>query len=158
MDTIIDEHTIVIKRQFSAPVDRVYNAWTDPTMLAQWFSPNIRWNNPLVENELKPGGRRSITMRHSDGDQMQITGTYLELVPNERLSFTSIFHGGPAGSDESTVTIELRSAPGGTELTLTHDRQTDPAAKEGASAGWAGCLEMLESYLAGNSPLGKHVP
>jgi len=55
---------------------------------------------------------------------------------------------------ESLVTVEFRAVPEGTELTFTHDRQTDLEAVKGTSEGWTGFLEMLENYLVGTPPLG----
>jgi len=72
----IEDHKLVIKRTFAAPVERVYQAWTDPAQMAQWFSPNVRWNRPRIDIEPVPGGRCDVTMRHSDGDQSQMIGRY----------------------------------------------------------------------------------
>ena len=159
MDTINKEHQVVITRLFSAPIEKVYNAWTNPDMLTQWFASNVRWNHPLIDVETKPGGRRNVTMRHSDGDEMKITGTYLELIPNQRIVFTWLAVDMHMGDDPTQVTIDLKSTSDGTELTLTHDRLVDPNVRQGTSDGWNGCFEMLEAYLIdGESPLGKHVP
>lgn len=155
--TLIEGQKIVIKRTFDAPVEKVYRAWTDPAQMARWLSPNIRWNAPLVDIDSVSGGRHNITMRHSDGEEMHIVGRYTELVPDERVAFTWIWLEGPMSGQETLVTIELRGLPDGTELTLTHDRQPNATALEGASEGWTGCLDMLESYLAGNPLIGGPV-
>ena len=68
-ETILEHQKLVIKRTFAAPVERVYQAWTDSAQMAQWFSPNVRWNRPLIDIEPVPGGRYDVTMRHSDGEE-----------------------------------------------------------------------------------------
>ena len=153
-ETSMEGQKLVIRRQFAAPVEKVYQAWTDPARLARWLSPNVRWNAPVVDIEPVPGGRYDVRMRHSDGDEFHTVGRYVEVVPNERLSFTWTWLGSPFGMEETFVTVEFRPVSAGTELTLTHDRQTDPKALEGTSGGWTGCLDMLESYLNGTPLLG----
>lgn len=153
-ETSIEGLTLVIRRKFAAPVEKVYQAWTDPARLACWLSPNVRWNAPAVDIEPIPGGRYDVRMRHSDGDEFRMVGRYVEVVPNERLSFTLTWLNNPSSQGETLVTVEFRAAPGGMELTLTQDRQTDPQALADASGGWASCLDMLESYLAGTPLLG----
>jgi uncharacterized protein YndB with AHSA1/START domain len=147
-ETITQDKTIVIKRVIKSPIERVYEAWTNPELMAKWFLPNERWLATTVDIELKPGGKHNITMNHSDGDKSRIVGHYLEIIPNKKLSFTwkglDFF---PDGG-ESIVTIDLRDLHGETELVLTHDRITDPTELQGTTSGWDGCLTSLEHFLA----------
>jgi len=152
--TSIEGQKLVIRRKFAASVEKVYQAWTDPARLARWLSPNVRWNAPAVDIEPVPGGRYDVRMRHCDGDEFHTVGRYVEVVPNARLSFTWTWLDNPFGMEETLVTVEFRAVSEGTVLTLTHDRQTNPQALEGASGGWTGCLDMLESYLDGRPLLG----
>lgn len=149
----LEDQRVTIRREFAAPVEQVYAAWTDPEKMARWFAPNVRWRLSSIDMDPRPGGRYDVKMNHLDGDVFHTVGTYQEVVPNERISFTWTWVGGPTGSEESLVTVELRAVAGGTELTLTHDRITDQKIREGTSQGWGGCLDMLESFLAGMSPL-----
>ena len=149
-NTTVDSTSIVLSRVIKAPVERVYQAWTDPAQLKLWFAPNVRWKTPIVESDPKPGGVHSITMRHSDGDVMQISSRYVEVIPNSRISFS--WHSGDGFlNEESLVTVELRAVPEGTEITLTHDRLQDQNAKESTIGGWSGCLGMLEAYFEGRT-------
>lgn len=146
---IAEAEQVVIRRTFAAPVERVYQAWTDPAQMARWFFPNARWKAAVVDLDPTPGGRCDVTMRHSDGSEFHTVGRYVEVVPNERLCFTWTWLESPFGPEETLVTVELRAVPDGTALTLTHDRQSDPRLREGTEAGWTGCLEMLAGYLGG---------
>ena len=148
-ETNVSDTSVVLSRVIKAPVEKVYQAWTDPAQLKLWFSPNVRWKTPLIESDPKPGGVHSIIMRHSDGDKMQIAGRYVEATPNSRISFTWQ-SGDGLMTEESLVTIELREVPEGTEITLTHERLQDQNTKEQVSGGWSGCLEMLEAFFEGN--------
>ncbi len=149
-ETNVIKASVVISRVIKAPVEKVYSAWTDPVQLRLWFSPNVRWKTPLIESDPKPGGVHSITMRHADGDEMRITGSYIETIPNSRISFT--WKSPDSGIiEDSIVTVDLRAVPEGTEITLTHDRLPDQNMKDQVSGGWAGCLDMLEAYFEGNA-------
>lgn len=148
-ETVVEGTKLTIRRIFKAPVEKVYQAWTDPAMMAHWLSPNVRWKAPDIDVEPIPGGRHNITMNHSDGDKVQITGHYTEIVPNQRIAFTWIWPNTPVDSEPTLVTLEFRSVPDGTELTLIHDRQANLDAAESTSEGWSGCLDLLQSFLEG---------
>ena len=154
-ETIIEDHKLVIKRIFASPIERVYLAWTDPAQMAQWYRPNARWNQSLIDIEPVTGGRYDVTMRHSDGDEVRMVGRYGDVVANKRLSFTLTWLGDTAGEVETLVTVEFRTVPEGTELTFTHDRQIDHEAVKSTSEGWTGFMQMLEGYLAGKAPLAE---
>jgi len=154
-ETIVEDHKLVIRRTFAAPVERVYLAWTDPAQMAQWYAPNPRWNQSRIDVEAVPGGRYDVTMCHPDGDEVRMVGRYGDVLPNKRLSFTLTWLGDTAGEVETLVTVDFRAVPEGTELTFTHDRQIDLEAVKSTSEGWTGFMEMLESYLAGKTPLGS---
>ena len=148
-ETNVSDTSVVLSRVIKAPVEKVYQAWTDPAQLRLWFSPNVRWKKPIVESDPKPGGKHSIKMRHSDGDEMQINSRYVEVIPNSRISFS--WHSGDGFlKEESLVTVDLREIPEGTEITLTHDRLLDQNTKDQVNVGWSGCLGMLEDYFNGN--------
>ena len=146
-EMIVEGQKIVIQHTFAAPIERVYQAWTDPQQIVQWFRPNERWNSSVVDIDPTPGGRHNITMHHTDGDEFRNLGRYVEIVPNERLSFTWNAAGSTMGGEETFVTIDFRAVSNGTELTLTHDRHTDPKVLEQTTSGWTGILETLNTYL-----------
>jgi len=140
---------LVMTRSFAFPPETVYRAWTEPDRMVRWFSPNVRWNSPTIDVEPVPGGKHNITMNHSDGDRVHWIGSYVELVPYERLAFTLKWLEDTDDPGESLVTVVLRPVPEGTELTLTHDNLRSARAMEGVSSGWDGCLAMLGEYLGG---------
>lgn len=154
-ETVIADQKLVIRRTFTAPVERVYRAWTDPAQMARWYAPNERWHTCEVVADPTPGGRYDVMMRHLDGAEYHMVGGYVEVVPNTRLSFTWTMVGGEMELKDTLVTIDLRPVPGGTELTLTHERQPNLQAVEGTSEGWTGCLDLLASYLDGKPLIGN---
>ncbi|MEY4576750.1 MAG: hypothetical protein RL701_1453 [Pseudomonadota bacterium] len=87
------EHELVITRLIDAPREKVYRCWTNPELLQQWFAPKP-FTVSKVEQELRPGGRSTVTMRSPDGQEFPNPGIYLEVVPNERIVFTDAFSPG----------------------------------------------------------------
>ena len=76
----------VITREFNAPRELVFQAWTDPKHLAQWWGP-AGFTNPVCEWDARPGGKIYDVMRAPNGWEYPMGGTFREIVPPERLSF-----------------------------------------------------------------------
>jgi uncharacterized protein YndB with AHSA1/START domain len=95
-----------------------------------------------AEIDARVGGRFHIVDRR-DGEDVLHTGEYLELERPRRLVFT---FGVPKYSPEyDRVTVEIKPAGSGCELTLTHD--VTPQWADGARGGWVGILEALATAL-----------
>src|SRR5215469_5326811 len=70
-ETIHAERTVTLTRVLKAPRELVWQAWTDPKMLKQWWGPE-NFTNPVVEGEIKEGGLLNITMRGPKGSPWDI--------------------------------------------------------------------------------------
>ena len=138
---------LVVTRVLKATPDRVFKAWTDPTLIAKWFYPNERWDRCDPEVEPTVGGKYNITMVHSDGDKVGMKGHVVELIPNEKLVFTFLDKDSDDQTQESLVTISLKPVSDGTELTLIHSKLASADLKSNVSSGWDGCLTMLEKFV-----------
>ncbi len=138
---------LVVKRTFNAPVERVYEAWTDPEKMKRWFAPG-NMTVPSAEADVRAGGRYRVQMSDGGSDcEFHTTGgIYREVVPNERLVFTWQWE----GSDlETLLTLEFKGlSAGGTELTLTHEGFDSEDTRNKHGQGWDGCLANLETFLA----------
>lgn len=136
--------TLVIKRVLDASPERVYAAWTEPELVRQWFAPGDL-TVPVAELDLRVGGEYRIVMRDGDGKTHSPSGTYEEIVPNERLVFTWKW----ANSELVTrVTVELRAlGENETELTLLHEGFPDAETRDSHEQGWNGCLARLPTAL-----------
>jgi len=143
---------IIIKRVFDAPRALVFQAWTDPKHLAQWWGPR-GFTNPRCEIDVRPGGLIRIDMRAPNGTIYPMAGVYLEIVEPERLTYTS------GALDEKgrqlfeflhVVTFAERN--GKTTLTVNSRvvKTTAGAAKYigGFEAGMTQSLERLADQLA----------
>ena len=88
--TTADGRDLILTRIINAPREQVFQAWTDPAMLKQWFAPRP-WTTPVVETDVRPGGAILMVMRDPDGKEFPTRGVYLEVVRNERLVFTDAY-------------------------------------------------------------------
>ena len=152
MQETFGEGTVEIVRVFDAPRALVWQAWTDPTMMAQWFGPR-GFAIPLCELEVRVGGSLRIVMRGPDGNEYPMKGVFREVVAPERLVFGNIAidqDGNHLLEGETIVTFAEQA--GKTTLTLkTHAVGRVPIAKQmlaGMEAGWTQSIDKLEKRLA----------
>jgi len=144
---------VTITRLFDAPRELVYDVWTDEQHIASWFGPRS-FTNPVVEMDVRPGGRLIIHMQGPDGSVFPSIGTFTDVTPPERLAFTSAAYAGVGGpfllEDQTTITFTERD--GKTELTLhaVVTRSTPEAADAlaGMEAGWSESFDKLADHLA----------
>ena len=131
---------LTLTRVFRAPRALVFQAWTDPKHLSQWWGPK-GFTNPVCEEDARVGGALRIVMRAPDGAEYPMIGVFREVVAPERLVFTNSpvdAAGQPLMDGLTTVTFAEHE--GGTKLTV-HTRAAglaEIAARmlEGMEAGW----------------------
>jgi uncharacterized protein YndB with AHSA1/START domain len=99
-----------------------------------------------AEMDARVDGRFRMLMRGASGEEHDVSGRYLEVVPDARLVFTWAWRSTP--ERESLVTIDLRPDGEGTLLTLTHEQFFDEAARDRHQQGWNSWLDCLERYFA----------
>jgi uncharacterized protein YndB with AHSA1/START domain len=136
---------LTLKRRLNASPQKVFRAWTDPQQVMHWWGP-AGAEFLSAEIDARVGGQFRKTARTADGEEHEVSGTYLEVIPDQKLVFSWAWRGTP--ERQSLVTIELKPDGDGTLLTLTHEQFYDEAARDAHRRGWTGTLEKLEHYLA----------
>ena len=143
-------HELVLERILDAPRENVYRAWTEPELLKQWFAPKP-YTTPVAEIDVRPGGNSRIVMRGEDGNEMEIPGVYLEVVPNEKIVATDAYSSAwvPAAQPFMTMILTFEDAgPGKTKYTarVRHWNAADKEKHEqmGFYTGWGICADQLE--------------
>jgi uncharacterized protein YndB with AHSA1/START domain len=139
-------------RLFDAPRKVVFAAWTDPKQVAQWWGPT-GFTNPVCELDVRPGGAILIHMRAPDGTVYPMSGVYKEIVPPERLVFTSnaLDKDGKA-MFENLNTVIFSEHDGKTTVAL-HVKVVKSSAEAvqylaGMEIGWKMTLDRLEAHVA----------
>jgi len=146
------ERDLVITRIFDAPRELVFQAWTDPKRLAQWWGPK-EFTNPVCELDVRPGGAIRIDMTGPDGFLYPIKGIFHEIVEPERLVFTTGSFEDAAGNPQLEVlnTVTFTEHNGKTKLTLQARviKSTPEVAVPlaGMEEGWSQSLERLGEHL-----------
>ena len=137
------------------PPELVWKAWTTPEHLKKWFTP-VPWTTVDCEIDLRPGGTFRTVMRSPEGQDSPHVGCYLEIVPNRKLSWTSVLGPGfrpsvfaSEGCAELAFTATILLEPQGkgtryTAIAMHADEQTSKKhADMGFHDGWGKVLEQL---------------
>jgi uncharacterized protein YndB with AHSA1/START domain len=141
--------TVRLQRVLPARREEVFRAWTQPDLFEQWFTSI--GGTSSAEVDAREGGRFDVEMRTPAAPTVRVTGTYLEVVPPERLVFTFewIEFPRPFKTHETLVTVELHDRGEVTELVLVHERQPHRLAHAFHSIGWRASLRRLARLLGG---------
>ena len=147
------DRELVLTRLIDAPREKLYRAWTDATLLKQWFAP-LPWTTPHAELDVRPGGTSNIVMRSPEGNDMPCPGVFLEVVPNQRLVFTDAYTSAWQPSQKPFMTVILTFEDEGRKTRYTarvrHWTVADREAHEkmGFHQGWGQCADQLTALVA----------
>jgi uncharacterized protein YndB with AHSA1/START domain len=134
---------LVIRKLIPASREEVFAAWSDPAGMRSWMCPG---DVILAEAQLdfRVGGRFRILMK-GEREDYDHTGTYLEIEPPSKLSFTWI----SKGTDFKTtlVTVQLFEREAATELILTHERFPSADRVRQHKGGWGQIVGRLAEHL-----------
>ena len=139
-------HQVVVERTFSAPRERVFRAWIDPSLMEKWFAP-VTMKPVGIEANVVVGGSYRIGMRHQDGTIHYARGKYIEILPPERLVFTWAWETESPEVD-SLVTVEFFEQGDSTRVVLRHEQLTTLSSQESHRRGWEGCLRHLDLTIS----------
>lgn len=159
-----EKSQLVITRELDAPAALVFQAWTDPEMLAKWWGPK---GSAIKVNkfELEPGGTFHYCMDHPNGQEMWGLFSFREILPPTRLTFVSSFSDAegnitrgpffPNWPLEILNIITLEEKEGKTTLTLTggpinaneDELQLYASIIPSMEQGFGGSFDQLEEYL-----------
>ena len=151
LDIDVAENQVVYTRVFAAPRDLVFEAWTRPEHVRQWWGPR-KYTMTVCEIDLRPGGADRFVQRGPDGNEYPFKGVYREIVPPERLVYTQIFDFPGLSDHELLVTVTFDERDGQTLLTgrlLFESVEDRVAAMEtGMAHRMAETLDRFEEHLA----------
>jgi uncharacterized protein YndB with AHSA1/START domain len=145
---------IQITRVYDAPVQAVWDAWTDPEQVAQWWGPR-GFTITTHSKDLRPGGHWAYTMHGPDGTDYENKTIYFEVEEGAKLVYD---HG---GNDDRPplfrVTVLFRETEGKTEMDMTMTLATPEAARDirklikqaGGNSTWDRLAEYLEKEESG---------
>lgn len=144
----VSEREFVVEHTIRSPPERVFEAYTEPEFVAQW------WAQPgqslrVDEMDVRPGGAWRFTHLLGEDEEMVMHGEYREVDPPTRLSYT--YNVGEGTDEELLAIVDLEAAESGTDLTLTFrcasQEQRDDMLSSGAARGAKAALTRLDDVL-----------
>jgi uncharacterized protein YndB with AHSA1/START domain len=147
MDRYVTHATFSLERSYPAPPAQVFAAWADPAAKARWFAGGPSSGHQL---DFRVGGREVARGGPDGGPVMTFESLYRDIVPAERIVYTSTLSAGDDVMTVSVTTVEFSPAEGGTRLVLTEqgaflDGREEPGWRE---HGTAAQLDALAAQLA----------
>jgi uncharacterized protein YndB with AHSA1/START domain len=143
--TLPADEQILITREFDAPKELVYKAFTTPELVKRWWNAK-RGEVTVAEIDLRVGGKWRYVMVADGGIEVGFHGEYREIVPNERIVSTEIYEGYP--DEEAVNTATFTEVDGRTtlEILVQHSSKEarDAHIDSGMEAGLQDALDLLE--------------
>ena len=149
----------IITREFNAPRERVFKAWTEAGQLMRWWGPR-NFTIPFCKVDPRPGGIFHFCMRSPEGKDYWGKGIYREVAAPERLVYTDSFSNekgdfvepsqygmAPDWPAETLITVTFEEQGNKTKLTLNGGVTAELAKKHMADQGWNESFDRLEEYL-----------
>ena len=147
----MSNNTVRLHRIFRSTPERVYRAFLDPDAKAKWLPPN-GFTGKVHHLDAKVGGTYKMSFTNfTTGQTHSFGGTYLELVPHERLRYTDTFDD-PNLPGEIQVTITLKKVSCGTEMTVVQEGIPDVIPPESCYLGWQESLILLAKLVEAEIP------
>lgn len=158
-DSAGSQDAVQIERTLEAPVDLIWQMWTEPEHFQAWYGPDGA-RVPVANMDVRVGGTRLVCMEMETPNgsmQMWFTGEFREVVVNERLVYTDSMSdeegnvlspaqmGMPEGHPETTeVVVQLEDLGGRTKMVMTH---VGVPADSGGAGGWAMAFDKLAAHV-----------
>ncbi len=144
-------NTIKLHRVLRAPPEKVYRAFLEPDALAKWLPPN-GFTCKVHHLDAKVGGAYKMSFANfGTGKGHSFGGTYVELVPGERIRYTDKFDD-PNLPGEMSTTISLKKVSCGTELNIAQERLPAVIPAEACHLGWQESLVLLAKLVEAEIP------
>jgi uncharacterized protein YndB with AHSA1/START domain len=132
--------TLIARRTIRATAEKLFDAWTKPEQLKQWWGPNAVICT-AAEVDLKVGGRYRIANQFPDGRVLWISGEF-EVIERPKRLIYSWRIGAESGPAERVI-VRFEQSGSSTEVIVTHERIADAAIRDRHQQGWEGCLQKL---------------
>lgn len=143
--------TVQFHRVFRAPVARVFRAFVDPDAMCKWLPPH-GFTGRMHEMDARVGGRYRMSFTHlGNGQSHSFGGTFLELLPNERIRHNDRFDD-PHLPGEMVTQITFKTVLVGTEVHIEQTGIPDAIPAEACCLGWQESLQLLALLVEADIP------
>jgi len=143
--------TVQFHRVLRSTPERLYRAFIDPDAMVKWLPPN-GFTGKVHQMDPRTGGTYKMSFTNfTSGKSHSFGGTYLELVPNQRLRWTDRFDD-PNMPGEMTVTVSLKKVLVGTEVNIVQEGIPDVIPPDACMLGWQESLALLAELVEAEIP------
>src|SRR5262245_4495697 len=144
-------NTVRLHRVLRAAPERVYRAFLDPDAIVKWLPPH-GFTAKVHQMDAKVGGSHLMSFTNfTTGNSHSFGGTYLELVPNERIRYTDKFDD-PNLPGEMQCSVSLRKVFCGTEVSIVQEGIPESIPVEACTLGWQESLTLLAQLVEAEIP------
>lgn len=157
--TPADPTMLRIERTFNAPAEAVFDAWISTDVLKRWWAAGPDWDMPVVEVDVRVGGRLRLVMRNPNGEAFGGSGEFVEIVRPRRLVFTWTWDGHEGHVGSQLVEIDFNERDDRTTtVVLTNTGLEDEGARKSHEEGWQASFDNLDRVLRDVSNHGGGAP
>ncbi len=133
---------ITVKAHVNAPIEKIWECWTEPKHITKWNSASDDWHTPRATNDLIVGGKFNTRMESKDGTQgFDFIGVYTQIEPHKLIEYTM--------EDGRKVKIEFVKEEDGYTIIETFDPENENPL-EMQRAGWQSILDGFKNYVESN--------
>ena len=145
--TATSEDTIVQEIAIKGSAERIFDAFTNPEEMAQWWGVAGKWQLTRMESDLRPGGKWSFIIA-AGGRTQVVSGTYREIERPNLLVYTWVREQEDAA--ETVVRWELEENSGVTNVRVTHSGLISESLRL-RNNGWPVIVILLQAYVEGRN-------
>lgn len=147
-DTMITEATTLrMTRDFKASPQKVYDAWTDPKMLVQWWGPE-GMTTPECKMDVREGGAWKTTMTSAkEGGAYTVSGVYKVLDRPGHLCFSWGWTNEGKRGHETEIDVTFKAIEGGTRMTMVQKVFAEAEQVDKHNQGWSSSFNDLQRFL-----------
>lgn len=133
--------TVTVQTTVNAPVEKVWECFTNPKHIINWYHASDDWHAPFAENDLNPGGKFTTRMAAKDGSfSFDFGGVYTKIEKHKIIEFTL--------GDERKVSIRFNAGENTTQIVETFEPEAENPV-ELQQGGWQAILDNFKKYTAG---------
>jgi len=147
-DVSTTDRELLFTREYNAPRERVFEAWTNPEHISRWWGPH-GFTTETKAMDVRPGGTWKHVMKHAAYGEFDNLATYREVVRPERLVYS---HGSGTETEQFRVTVTFAEEGGKTRITLHYvwpsAEALEAVRKFGVEKGCNETLDRLTAHLA----------
>jgi uncharacterized protein YndB with AHSA1/START domain len=141
METV-NKTSITVENTINAPVEKVWEYWTEPKHITAWYNASDDWHAPYADNDLRTNGKFKTTMAAKDGSfSFDFEGVYTSIEENKIIEYTIV--------DGRKVTINFTPQGNATKVVETFEAE-DLHSHEMQRGGWQSILDNFKKYTEAN--------